>query len=311
MTTDPPVFDLRNVSYAYPTGTEALSDVNMVIHSGERIAILGPNGGGKTTFLQILDGLLVASHGTVNAMGTVLNEAMMNSRLMYSFRRKIGFVFQDSDIELFSPTVYDDIAFGPLHLGISDEGIKERIDQTLHLLKIENIKDKHPYNLSGGEKRKAAIAAVLSIDPDVLLMDEPTAGLDPKSRVELIGIINELNRMGKTIITSTHDINAIPELADRVYVLNKRIIAEGTPKKIFSDVELLRENNLEVPEVFKLFEVLQCFGYDCDELPLSIDEAIADLTKTIETGDGHIHLHIHEHTHDEIRKLRSKYEHHA
>jgi len=311
MTANHPVFNLKNVSYIYPTGTEALSDVNMVIHSGERVAILGPNGGGKTTFLQILDGLIAASHGTVEAMGMILDDAAMNSREIFSFRRKIGFVFQDSDIELFSPTIYDDIAFGPLHLGIPEEGIKERIDQTLRLLKIEKIKDKHPYNLSGGEKRKAAIAAVLSIDPDVLLMDEPTADLDPKSRAELISIINELNRRGKTIITATHDINAIPELADRVYVLNKRIVAEGTPKKIFLDVELLRENNLEVPEVFKLFEVLQCFGYNCDELPLSIDEAIAGLTKTIETGGGHIHLHIHEHTHDEIRKLRSKYDHHA
>jgi len=143
-----------------------------------------------------------------------------------------------------------------------------------------------------------------------LLFDEPTADLDPKSRTELISIINGLNRKGKTIITATHDVNAVPMLADRVYVLNKRIIAEGTSRRIFSDSELLKENNLDVPEVFKLFEVLRCFDYNCEELPLSIDEAVEHLTRTIEIEGGHIHLHIHEHTHDEMRKIKSKYDHH-
>jgi cobalt/nickel transport system ATP-binding protein len=304
------IFELENVSYSYPTGTKALENVNMEIYKGERVAILGPNGGGKTTLLELLDGLLSASHGSVKALGMILNDATLNSNEIYDFRRKVGFVFQDPDIELFSPTVYEDIAFGPLHLGIPEEEINRHVERALNLLGIEEIKNKHPYNLSGGEKRKAAIAAVLSIDPEVLLFDEPTADLDPKSRAELIEIINGLNRNGKTIITATHDVNAIPELADRVYVLNKRIIAEGTLQKIFSDVELLKENNLEVPEVFKLFEVLQCFGYNCEELPLSIEEAVEHLTRTVENEGGHIHLHIHKHTHDEMKKLKSKYEHH-
>jgi cobalt/nickel transport system ATP-binding protein len=126
----------------------------------------------------------------------------------------------------------------------------------------------------------------------------------------LISIINGLNRRGKTIITATHDVNAIPMLADRVYVLNKRIIAEGTSRRIFSDSELLKENNLDVPEVFKLFEVLRCFDYNCEELPLSIDEAVEHLTRTIELEGGHIHLHLHEHTHEEMRKIKGKYNHH-
>ena len=304
------LFELEDVSFRYPTGAEVLKNVNLVIYKGERVAILGPNGGGKTTLLELLDGLFAASQGTVRGMGMILNEATINSKEMYAFRRKVGFVFQDTDIELFSPTVAEDIAFGPRHLGISEAEIEESVERSLNLLNIEQIKDKHPYNLSGGEKRKAAIAAVLSIDPEVLLLDEPTADLDPKSRAELIGIIDGLNCQGKTIITATHDVNAVPTLADRVYVLNKRIIAEGTSQKIFSDVELLKENNLEVPEVFKLFEVLQCFGYNCEELPLSVDDAIEHLTRTVETEGGHIHLHIHEHTHDQVRKLKDKYEHH-
>jgi len=310
MTAEQPIFELENVSYRYPTGTEALKNVNMEIYKGARVAILGPNGGGKTTLLEILDGLLSASHGTVKAMGVILNDATINSKEIYAFRRKVGFVFQDPDIELFSPTVYDDIAFGPLHLGIPEEEINERVERALNLLNMEELKNKHPYNLSSGEKRRAAIAAVLSIDPEVLLFDEPTADLDPKSRTELISIINGLNRKGKTIITATHDVNAVPMLADRVYVLNKRIIAEGTSRRIFSDSELLKENNLDVPEVFKLFEVLRCFDYNCEELPLSIDEAVEHLTRTIEIEGGHIHLHIHEHTHDEMRKIKSKYDHH-
>jgi len=303
------LFDLNEVSYEYPNGMKALEDINIRIYRGERVVILGPNGAGKTTLLKILDALVPPSSGRVKAFDMILDERSVK-RDIYSFRRKVGFVFQDPDVMLFSPTVRDDIAFGLLHLGISDEEVKERVERVLDLFGIEKIKDKHPYNLSGGEKRKAAIAAVLSIDPDVLLFDEPTADLDPKSRSELIGIINQLNAEGKTIIIATHDVNAVPDLADRVYVLNKRIIGEGTPREIFSDVTLLKEANLEVPEILKLFEVLKCFGYNCEELPLSIDEAIEDLTRTVETEGGHIHLHIHEHTHDEIKEFRNKYEHH-
>ncbi|HEC57055.1 MAG TPA: ATP-binding cassette domain-containing protein [Candidatus Syntrophoarchaeum butanivorans] len=303
------LFDLNEVSYEYPNGMKALEDINIRIYRGERVVILGPNGAGKTTLLKILDALVPPSSGRVKAFDMILDERSVK-RDIYSFRRKVGFVFQDPDVMLFSPTVRDDIAFGLLHLGISDEEVKERVERVLDLFGIDKIKDKHPYNLSGGEKRKAAIAAVLSIDPDVLLFDEPTADLDPKSRSELIGIINQLNAEGKTIIIATHDVNAVPDLADRVYVLNKRIIGEGTPREIFSDVTLLKEANLEVPEIFKLFEVLKCFGYNCEELPLSIDEAIEDLTRTVETEGGHIHLHIHEHTHDEIKEFRNKYEHH-
>ncbi|MEA1957256.1 MAG: energy-coupling factor ABC transporter ATP-binding protein, partial [Euryarchaeota archaeon] len=150
-----------------------------------------------------------------------------------------------------------------------------------------------------------------SMEPRILVLDEPTANLDPKSRAELIKIVKDLNeREGITVIMAMHDVNAVPALADRVFVLNKRVTAEGSLQKIFSDFELLKENNLEVPEVFKLFEVLRCFGYNCEELPLSIDEAIEHLTRTIEVNGGHIHLHIHEHTHEEMRKLKTKYEHH-
>jgi len=293
------VFKLENVSYVYPHGKKALKDVTMEIYKGERVAILGPNGGGKTTLLKILDGLFMPTHGSIKAMGIDLES--MNDKERYHLRRKIGFVFQDPDIELFSPTVYDDIAYGPLHLGISESEIKKRVEKILKLLKIEKIKEEHPYNLSAGEKKKAALAAVLSIDPDVLLLDEPTADLDPRSRVELIELLKDLNRRGKTIIIATHDVNAVPEIAERVFILNKKVIAEGEIQKIFSDTKLLQENNIDLPDVLRLFEVLRCFSYPCDKLPLTIDDAVRDLLEKIKRNG--ITLNLNEKTYTDIKKI--------
>ena len=297
---------VKNLNYTYPDGTRALEDVNIVVYEGERVAIIGPNGAGKTTFLLHLNGILRGSDGQVEVFGKSVEKVKREDVI-----KEVGIVFQDPDDQLFMPTLFDDLAFGPMNLGLNEEEVRERVEKALSSLGLSGYEDRCPHHLSYGEKKKASLAAVMSMEPRVLVLDEPTANLDPRSRAELIGIIKELNeREGITIVIATHDVNAIPALADRVYVLNKRIIAEGTLQKIFSDFELLTENNLEVPEVFKLFEVLRCFGYNCEELPLSIDEAIEHLTRTVEVNGGHIHLHIHEHTHDEVRKLKDKYEHH-
>jgi len=212
------------------------------------------------------------------------------------------------------PTVFDDVAFGPLNLGLSEDEVRTRVKEALRMLHIEDYEDKNPHRLSFGEKKKIALATVLAMKPRILLLDEPTANLDPRSRSELISILKWLNESNDfTMIIATHDVNAIPDIADRVFVLNRRIIAEGTPREIFSDAELMEKTNLEVPDVMKLFELLRCFGFNCDELPLSIDDAVEALTKIIETSDGrHIHLHIHEHTHHGVERLRErwKYEHH-
>ena len=297
---------VRDLSYTYSDGTRALENVNMSVYEGERVAIVGPNGAGKTTFLLHLNGILHSTEGQVEVFGTSLNKEKREEII-----KDVGIVFQDPDDQLFMTTLFDDLAFGPINIGLNEEEVRRRVERALLMLGLSGYEDRCPHHLSYGEKKKAALAAVMSMEPRILVLDEPTANLDPRSRAELIGIIKELNeREGITIIVATHDVNAIPALADRVYVLNRTIIAEGTAQKIFSDFELLRENNLEVPEVFKLFEVLRCFGYNCEELPLSIDEAIEHLTRTVEVNGGHIHLHIHEHTHDEVKKLRSKYGHH-
>ena len=297
---------IRNLCYTYPDGTKVLEDVSLEVYEGERIAIVGPNGAGKTTLLLHLNGILRGSDGQVEVFGKNVDKVKKEEII-----KEVGIVFQDPDDQLFMPTLFDDLAFGPINMGLKEDEVRERVEKTILSLGLTGYENRCPHHLSGGEKKKAALAAVMSMEPRILVLDEPTANLDPKSRAELIEIVNGLNeREGITVIMATHDVNAVPALADRVFVLNKRVIAEGTAQEIFSDGALMRENNLGVPEVFKLFEVLQCFGYNCEELPLSIDEAIEHLTRTVEVNGGHIHLHIHEHTHDEVKKLRSRYEHH-
>ena len=297
---------IRNLCYTYPDGTKVLEDVSLEVYEGERIAIVGPNGAGKTTLLLHLNGILRGSDGQVEVFGKSVDKVKREEII-----KEVGIVFQDPDDQLFMPTLFDDLAFGPINMGLKEDEVRERVEKTILSLGLTGYENRSPHHLSGGEKKKAALAAVMSMEPRILVLDEPTANLDPRSRAELIKIVKDLNeREGITVIMATHDVNAVPALADRVFVLNKRVIAEGTAQEIFSDGALMNANNLGVPEVFKLFEVLKCFGYNCEELPLSINEAIEHLTRTVETEGGHIHLHIHEHTHEEVRKLKCKYEHH-
>ncbi|XRO77524.1 energy-coupling factor ABC transporter ATP-binding protein [Methanocaldococcus sp. 10A] len=272
-----PLYELKNVSYHYPDNTLALDNINMKIYEGEVVAIIGPNGAGKTTLLKILDALEFPKKGEVYFKGKKLEERLLNdSEFMKYFRKKVGFIFQDPDTMLFSPTVWDDVAFAPLHLYDKETAIKVT-EKVINEMNLNHIKDKHPYNISGGEKKKSSIAAVLSITPDVILMDEPTSYLDPKSRNYIIDLIKNLKSKNKTIVFVSHDPNLIT-LADRCYILNKKIIAEGTPKEIFSNIEILEKNNLDVPEITKLFKLLledkdlkNKIG--TNNLPITVDEA--------------------------------------
>ncbi|WP_456374173.1 energy-coupling factor ABC transporter ATP-binding protein [Methanocaldococcus sp.] len=272
-----PLYELKNVYYQYPDGTVALDNINMKIYEGEVVAIIGPNGAGKTTLLKILDALEFPKKGEVYFEGKKLEERLLNDiEFMKYFRKKVGFIFQDPDTMLFSPTVWDDVAFAPLHLYDKDTAIKVT-EKVINEMNLNHIKDKHPYNISGGEKKKSSIAAVLSITPDVILMDEPTSYLDPKSRNYIINLIKDLKSKNKTIVFVSHDPNLIT-LADRCYILNKKIIAEGTPKEIFSNVEILEKNNLDVPEITKLFKLLLddkdlISKINIDNLPITVDEA--------------------------------------
>ena len=241
------LFRLENVSYRYSQSEAALCDINLDIYSGEKLVLLGANGSGKSTLLKVLDGLLFPQSGEITAFGEKLNEEnLARQDFANNFRRQVSFVFQNSEVQLFNPTVWEEIAFGPLQTNLDEDEIIGRVNDVIKLLGLEHLKDRPPYKLSGGEKKKVAVASVLSINPQVILLDEPTNGLDPRTQRWLINLICQLNAAGKTIVTATHNLDIVPEIADRVLVFSEdhKLAAGGTPKEILNNRELLIDVNL-------------------------------------------------------------------
>lgn len=238
---------LRDVSFEYLTNETVLRDINLDIYSGEKIAILGANGSGKSSLQKILNGLIFPSKGEYRAFGQLVNEETLNDeQFSQSFRQRVGYIFQNSDAQLFSANVWEEIAFGPLQMKLKINEVNERVNGIIRMLNLESLQDRPPYKLSGGEKKKVAIACVLSINPEVLILDEPTNGLDPRTQRWLINLLVELNKAGKTLITCTHNLDIVEEIADRVIVFNEEhnIVAEGSPLEILSNKELLLSVNL-------------------------------------------------------------------
>lgn len=242
-----PVFETRNLTYHYDEGQIALDGVNLSIRVGESVAIIGSNGSGKSTLLKLLDGLYFPASGEICAFGQPLSEKnLAEEAFNFDFRRRVGLVFQDSDVQLFSPSVWDEVAFSPLQLGITGGEVERRVAEALHALRIEKLSGRAPHRLSGGEKKRVAIASVLSLNPQVWLLDEPTAGLDPRSQSWLIDFILEQRQAGKTMVTATHDLSIVEEIADRIYILDEahQLVAEGAPGDLLKDTDLLVACNL-------------------------------------------------------------------
>jgi cobalt/nickel transport system ATP-binding protein len=239
------VFQLRSVAFSYGP-VPALKDVSLTISSGQRIALLGANGSGKSTLLRILDALYSPSEGEIYYEGELLSETCFNDEAFsFRFRRNVGLVFQNPDVQLFCPTVFEEIAFGPLQLRWPKEQIRHKVWEIMELLKIAHLRDRPPHHLSGGEKKKVALASVLVLDPQVILLDEPSAALDPRSQAQIIEFLMNWNGASKTIITATHDLHILEEIADRCFVFDEgRILAEGRPDEVLSDQPLLRRSNL-------------------------------------------------------------------
>ncbi|MDV0447334.1 Vitamin B12 import ATP-binding protein BtuD [Methanosarcinaceae archaeon Ag5] len=296
-----PVLSLSNLTYIYPNKKTALDNISFDVFPGEKIAIVGPNGAGKTTLFLHLN-YTFKSKGHIKVAGKDISEYKNADRV-----KEIGIMFADPDNQLFMPTVFDDVAFGPLNLGLSEDETKKRVEEAMAMTGIADLRDRVPHHLSFGQKKKVVLASIVALRPKILVLDEPTANLDPKSKRDVLAIIDKLNKEGITTIVATHDVNLLSELADRVIVLNERIIETGTPREIFSNIKLLQENNLEAPEVFKLFQLLSCIGFDCEELPLNFEESVDEILKQIESGEGHIHLHSHEETHEHIHQLKKNY----
>ena len=244
------VFSLHEVSYHYKAGTPALNEVTLSIQEGERVALLGANGSGKSTLLMVMAGLITPTSGEVTAFGEPLSaDYLTDEQRAQAFRRRVGIVFQSSDAQLFSPTVREEIAFGPLHLELPKDEVTRRITETLALLGLEDLAERAPYNLSGGEKKKVALASVLSMNPEVLMLDEPTSGLDPRTQHWLIELLGRLHLAHKTLVMATHRLETLCELADRAVVLSEdhRVVAVGPVDSILANRDLLLEVNLIHP----------------------------------------------------------------
>lgn len=241
------LYEFRDVSYIYPDGTPALQGISFRVWRGDRVAILGVNGSGKSTLLRLLDGLVEPTQGEIRFSGTVLTERVLRGGAFAgTFRQRVGFVFQDADAQLFNPTVWDEVAFAPRQLGLPEEEVRLRVADTLHLLGISHLAERAPFRLSGGEKRKVALACVLSMNPEVLLLDEPIAGLDPRMQTWLVHTLRLLHEAGKTLLVATHQLHLLPEIADRALILSEEhtLLADTSVQEALGNTPLLVQAGL-------------------------------------------------------------------
>jgi cobalt/nickel transport system ATP-binding protein len=268
-----PVYNIKDLSYDYPGQVTALRNINFSIFPGEFVALLGVNGSGKSTLLKLLDGLIFPTDGEIQALGKPLSEtALQDKKFNTEFRHKVGMVFQDPEVQLFSSTVWEEVIFGPLQLRIPEEEVIARGEEVLKLMNLAHLRDRPPYLLSGGEKKKVALASVLSLHPQALLLDEPTNGLDPYSQGNLIDFLLNWSDKTRCLIFSTQDLDIVEEIATRIIVIGNQhnIIADGDPGQFLYDPDFLLRNNLSHEHSHRHKELVH----------------------------RHSHLHEHQHHHD-------------
>lgn len=244
------VFDISDVSYSYGQ-IAALNCVSLRIARGERVALLGANGSGKSTLLRLLAALCFPEQGSISFSGENLTaERLETDEFFFRFRRRVGIVFQNPDIQLFNPSVFDEVAFGPLQLRWPEEQVRERVRETLAAMDIAGLSERPPHRLSGGEKKRVALASVLVLDPEVLLLDEPTTGLDPSSAAQIVRLLASWKNGSRTVIAATHDLDVLEEIADRCWVLESgRIIADDEPLSVLHNIALLERASLMRPHM--------------------------------------------------------------
>ena len=299
---------IKNLSHIYDYGTPnetiAIEDINLEIEHGEFIGLIGHTGSGKSTLIQHLNGLLKPSKGTIIVNGLNITEGLANlessknrsrsernklakerKRKLLEVRKKVGLVFQYPEYQLFEETVEKDIAFGPTNLGLSDAEIKSRVKEAMDLVGIdyEANKDRSPFELSGGQKRRVAIAGVLAMKPEVLILDEPTAGLDPRGRDEILNQIKELHDKNKlTVIIVSHSMEDMAKIANRLIVMNKgKVVFDDSPHKVFREIDVLEEIGLAVPQISYLARALNQAGFHLSDEIITIEEAVSSLKKQL------------------------------
>ena len=268
---------LKNVSFTYQEGTPlastALSDVSLTIEDGSYTALIGHTGSGKSTILQLLNGLLVPSQGSVRVFDTLITSTSKNKDIR-QIRKQVGLVFQFAENQIFEETVLKDVAFGPQNFGVSEEEAEKIAREKLALVGInESLFDRSPFELSGGQMRRVAIAGILAMEPAILVLDEPTAGLDPLGRKELMNLFKKLHQSGMTIVLVTHLMDDVAEYANQVYVMEKgRLVKGGKPSDVFQDVVFMEEVQLGVPKITAFCKRLADRGVSFKRLPIKIEE---------------------------------------
>ena len=268
---------LENVSFTYQEGTPlastALSDISLTIEDGSYTALIGHTGSGKSTILQLLNGLLVPSQGSVRVFDTLITSTSKNKDIR-QIRKQVGLVFQFAENQIFEETVLKDVAFGPQNFGVSEEDAEQTAREKLALVGIdESLFDRSPFELSGGQMRRVAIAGILAMEPAILVLDEPTAGLDPLGRKELMNLFKKLHQSGMTIVLVTHLMDDVAEYANQVYVMEKgRLVKGGKPSDIFQDVVFMEEVQLGVPKITAFCKRLADRGVSFKRLPIKIEE---------------------------------------
>ncbi len=270
---------VKDVFYSYDDGTTALNGINLEVKKGEIVALLGKNGAGKSTLFLQFNGILRPDSGEILIDGKPLK---YNKKSLVNARQKVGIVFQNPDDQIFAPTVEEDVAFGPLNLKLPIDEVKKRVTDALRRVGMEGFEKKAPHYLSGGQKKRVAIAGILAMKPEIMILDEPMAGLDPVGAAKIINLLKELNEEGITILISTHDVNIIQDYVDKIFVINDgEIIGDGCPEDIFSKKDLLKKAHLKLPIIARLFEklednnIIQCNG----EYPLTVDDAYLEIEK--------------------------------
>ena len=267
------LIETRDLCYSYPHSVRALEGINFIAPRKARIAVIGANGAGKSTLFKHFNGIFRPTSGEVLIRGEPITKANIRE-----VRKFVGIVFQNADDQIFSPTVEQDVAFGPTNLGLDEDTIHHRVHEALRIVGIEDLAERVPHHLSGGEKKRVAIAGVIAMEPEVLVLDEPTAGLDPQGVHDLIGFINSLSeKYGMTVIFSTHDVSLVAEVADYIYVMNRgKFVAEGSVEQIFMQPDMLRSMRLDVPVIPKLLRSLQK-----QDIPVSMAYTYEDAEKSL------------------------------
>lgn len=283
------IIQTENMSFTYPDGTSALRDINIEIKEGERVAVVGSNGAGKSTLFSHFNGISKPSSGLIKING---KEMSYKKDELMEIRQKVGLVFQNPDDQLFAPTVIEDVAFGPMNLGLSDNEVDERVEEALKLVGMTGLEKKAPHHLSGGQKKRVAIAGILAMRPELMVLDEPTTGLDPKGVEQVMEILYMLNQEDMSIIIASHDVEMVTQFADKIFVLHEgEIIGQGTPEEIFIDYETLKKAHLRPPKSAELLNLLKDNGISCN-VKLTVEEAYHELLHVLGGKAYHGMLHL-------------------